>query len=170
MKRKTLIIEVKKVVLMRVTTSLYSVWKVSIFGVILVRIFPHSDWIRRDTEYLRIQSECGKMRSRITPNTDAFYTVFTQWFNDVMCTKNFYLFYCNPKEKDHIRRKINSKKIKIVYIWNQYYYCYFDLPKIRVGRARKTKNYVAFTLCIMLKNGQTCMKRLNIMKGSVAYK
>ena len=119
---------------------------------------------------LRIQSECGKMRSRITPNTDTFYTVFTQWFNDVMCPKKFYLFYCNPKEKDHIRRKINSKKIKIVYMWNQYYYCYSDLPKIRVGRARKTKNYVAFILCIMLKNGQTYMKRLNIMKGSVAYK
>ena len=27
-------------------------WKVSVFGVILVRIFPHSVWIRRDTEYL----------------------------------------------------------------------------------------------------------------------
>ena len=25
-------------------------WKVSVFRVILVRIFPHSDWIRRDTE------------------------------------------------------------------------------------------------------------------------
>ena len=22
----------------------------------------------------------------------------------------FFLFYCNPKEKDHIRRKVNSKK------------------------------------------------------------
>ena len=30
-----------------------------LFGVILVRIFPHSDWIRRD-----IQSECGKKRAR----------------------------------------------------------------------------------------------------------
>ena len=27
----------------------------------LARIFPHSDWIRRDTKY--IQSECGKIRS-----------------------------------------------------------------------------------------------------------
>ena len=25
-------------------------WKVSVFGVILVRIFPHSDWMRRDTD------------------------------------------------------------------------------------------------------------------------
>ena len=45
-------------------------WKVSVFAVILVRIFPHSDWIRRD---LRIQFECGKIRNRITPNTDTFY-------------------------------------------------------------------------------------------------
>ena len=47
--------------------------KVSIFGVIQVRIFPHSDWTRRDTES-DIQSECGKIRTRITPNTDVFYT------------------------------------------------------------------------------------------------
>ena len=36
---------------------------------------------RNQTEYgeirvsLRIQSECGKMRTRITPNTDTFYAV-----------------------------------------------------------------------------------------------
>ena len=34
-------------------------WKVPVFGVILVRIFPHLDWIR----------------TRITPNTDTFYAV-----------------------------------------------------------------------------------------------
>ena len=39
--------------------------KVSVFGVFLARIFPHSDWIRRDT--LRIQSARGKMRTRKTP-------------------------------------------------------------------------------------------------------
>ena len=48
-------------------------WKESIFGVILVHISPHSDWIRRDT--LRIRSEYGKMQTRITPNTDSFHTV-----------------------------------------------------------------------------------------------
>ena len=41
--------------------------------IFLVRIFPHLDWIQRDTEY--IQSECGKIRTRITPNTDTFYVV-----------------------------------------------------------------------------------------------
>ena len=40
-------------------------WKVPVFGVFLVRIFPHSDWIRRDTVSLRIQSDCGKIRTRI---------------------------------------------------------------------------------------------------------
>ena len=38
------------------------------------RIFPHSEWIRGDT---RFQSECEKMRTRITPNTYTFYAVTT---------------------------------------------------------------------------------------------
>ena len=42
----------------------------SVRGVILVRIFPYSDWIRRNSVSLRIQSECGKMRIRITPNNE----------------------------------------------------------------------------------------------------
>ena len=37
--------------------------------------FPHSDRIRRDRLSLRIQFECGKMRTRITPNTDTFHAV-----------------------------------------------------------------------------------------------
>ena len=31
---------------------IHTTWKESVFGVFLVRIFPHSDWMRRDTEYL----------------------------------------------------------------------------------------------------------------------
>ena len=37
--------------------------------------FPHLDWLRRDTS-LCIHSECQKMRTRITPNTDTFHAVF----------------------------------------------------------------------------------------------
>ena len=33
---------------------LLTAWRVSVFGVILVRIFPHSDWTRRDTQCLFI--------------------------------------------------------------------------------------------------------------------
>ena len=40
-------------------TMSYIAWKVSVFGVILVHIFPHLDWIR----------------TRITLNTDTFYAV-----------------------------------------------------------------------------------------------
>ena len=29
-------------------------WKVSVFGDFLVGIFPHSDWILRDTEYISV--------------------------------------------------------------------------------------------------------------------
>ena len=43
--------------------NLITAQKVSIFGVILVCIFPHSDWIRRDTEHLSVFSpnvgKCG---------------------------------------------------------------------------------------------------------------
>ena len=38
-------------------TLLCAVWKVSVFGVILVRIFSHLDW----------------MRTKITPNMETFY-------------------------------------------------------------------------------------------------
>ena len=67
----------------------------SIFGVILVRIFLHSDWIRKDTEYgvsLRIQSECEKMRTRITPITDTFHagntSVILEAQNHLIFSKN----------------------------------------------------------------------------------
>ena len=51
----------------------------SALGVKVVCIFLHSDWRRRDTEYLsvslRIQSKCEKVRTRITPNTNTSYAV-----------------------------------------------------------------------------------------------
>ena len=50
----------------------------------------------------------------------------------------FCVFCRNLKEKAHIKININSKKSN-VYIGNQYYY-YLGLPKIRIGRARTTKN------------------------------
>ena len=39
----------------------FTAWKVSVFGVILVRIFSNSDWIQ----------------TRVTPNMDTFYAVVT---------------------------------------------------------------------------------------------
>ena len=39
-----------------VNTCFSTVGKVSVFGVILVHIFPHSDWIQRDTPNLSVLS------------------------------------------------------------------------------------------------------------------
>ena len=60
------------------------------------RIFPHTDWRRRDTEYppysVRMRENAGKMRTGITPNTASFYAVcviktpFQKLYN-------FYLLY-----------------------------------------------------------------------------
>ena len=52
-------------------------WKVSVLGVILVLIFPHSDWIRRDTRYLSVFSpNAGKYGPELTPNLSTFDAVF----------------------------------------------------------------------------------------------
>ena len=60
-----------------------------VFGVILVRIFPTFSRLR--TEYgeilgissysVQMQETVRKMQTRITPNTDTFYAVFTITLN-----------------------------------------------------------------------------------------
>ena len=52
------------------------VWNASKYEVFLVRIFPHSDWIRRDTKYLSVFSlNAGKYGSGKTPYLDTFHAV-----------------------------------------------------------------------------------------------
>ena len=55
-----------------------TVWKVSVFRVFLVRIFPHLDWIRTDTPLISlcILPECGEIRTGKTPNTDTFHAAY----------------------------------------------------------------------------------------------
>ena len=50
----------------------------------------------------------------------------------------FSLFYYNLKGKDQNRRKTSTKKN--IYMWNQYYYHYFDVPKIRFSWAHTIEN------------------------------
>ena len=66
-----------KIVLTLLTHFSNTAWKVSVFGVILVRVFPHSNWVslRIQSKSFRIKSECGKIQTRITPNTGNF----SQW-------------------------------------------------------------------------------------------
>ena len=68
---------------MAVVVGLLSLPKVSVFGIILVRIFP--TFSRIWTEYgeilrifpypVQMRENAGKMRTRITPNTDSFYAL-----------------------------------------------------------------------------------------------
>ena len=63
-------------------------WKVWVFGVLLVRIFSHSDC----SVSPRVHYECGKVWTRITPNTETFYSwnlysfqvSFFEWLNKIL--------------------------------------------------------------------------------------
>ena len=44
------------ILMLTVCFKLVTAWKMSVFGVFLVCIFPDSDWIRKDTEYLSVYS------------------------------------------------------------------------------------------------------------------
>ena len=78
---------------------------------------------------------CAFMSIQVTYETDCISLLCDSTMSNApnFC---FYVFF-NLKEKDYIRRNINSKK-RNIYVWNQYYY-YFDLPKIRVSQAHTTK-------------------------------
>ena len=52
-------------------------WKVSVFFVFLVRIFPHSDWI---WEILSISMDSVRMREITDQKKLQIRTPFTQWF------------------------------------------------------------------------------------------
>ena len=66
----------------------------SVLGAVLVRIFLHLDWIRRDKKYLSVYlSECGKTSTRKTSNTDTFQ----QWSSQnklTMLDQYSLLFQC----------------------------------------------------------------------------
>ena len=55
----------------------------------LVRISPHSDWIRRDTKYLFVFSpNVGKCGPEITPHLDTFHAVlFLSYIAHILCIR-----------------------------------------------------------------------------------
>ena len=61
-----------------INSNTCTAWKVSKYEVISGPYFPVFNFMMQRLTYgvsLRIQSECGKMRKRITPNTDSFYAI-----------------------------------------------------------------------------------------------
>ena len=71
----------------------------SVFGVILVRIFPHSDWIR----------------TRITPNTNTFYPVIFRW-NASYLVKNLVFFHAITAKKP-LREKCPNMEFFLAHIF-----------------------------------------------------
>ena len=57
--------------------KIFTAWKVSVFGVFLVRIFLHSDWMPRDILYLSIFSLNA---SKYGPEKLQVWTLFTEYF------------------------------------------------------------------------------------------
>ena len=58
-----------------IMTNSSTAWKVSVFEVFLVLIFPHSDWIRRDTECLSV---FGQNAVKHGPEKLRIWILFTQ--------------------------------------------------------------------------------------------
>ena len=86
---------------------LCTAWKVFVFGVFLVRIFPHSDWIRRDTKYLSVFSpNVGKygpeklqlqIRTLSTQCWSDYWEIVDKGLSSdtsgsALCSNHFYLF------------------------------------------------------------------------------
>ena len=73
-------------------------------------IFPHSDWIRRDTQYLSVfcpnagkcQKNAEKMRTRITPNASTFYAVMnsTSFFIYILSYRSVCMWTYTPMAKN----------------------------------------------------------------------
>ena len=70
--------------------------------------------------YLRIQSKCGKMRTRLTPNTHSFYTVWHLTFS--------------PYARDTYTKEIYWGKRWISIVPPNYlrYWCSFYKPKSKI--------------------------------------
>ena len=77
--------------------------KSPVFGIILVHIFRHSVWVS-----LCIQSECGKIRTRITPNTDTFHAVNTKRIKWILVS-----FYSSWSQKKTMGFLMISGRIEI---------------------------------------------------------
>ena len=92
-------------------------WEVSIFEVFLVRIFPHSDWIQRDTEYLSVFSPNG---GKYGPKKLQSWTLFTQ------CLCRFFLLS-------------SSISLSKMYVFSHHFaFCF----RIRIGTKRSISWFV----------------------------
>ena len=65
----------------------FTTWKVSVFEVILVRIFPHSDWVRPDSIQMQENTDQNYSKNR------HIYAVFDLWIaTELEILKSFLYF------------------------------------------------------------------------------
>ena len=89
-------------------------WKVSVFWVFLVRIFPHSDWIRRDTEYLSVflslfSANAAKYGPENAVKTETIFQLkHLAWFSK---NYNYYTPTPSSSPKFKVSIKYNNSKI-----------------------------------------------------------
>ena len=72
----------------------------SVFGVILVSIFPHSDWIRRDTPYLSVF--CPNVE-KYGPEQLRIRSLFTQWMFTIKIYHSSFMYlqaHCSTSHSD----------------------------------------------------------------------
>ena len=94
-------------------------WKVSIFGVTLVRIFPHLDWIRIDTPYLVAFSpnagKCGPELLRGGPFLGSEFVFRAEYSTEHALTKVI----------DNVRQQGRRDMGYYYYYYYYYYYHYY---------------------------------------------
>ena len=90
-------------------TIIHTASKVPVFGVLLVCIFPHSDWIRRDTEYLSVLSPNAGKYGQGNSEYGQFSRSDTFFFSFSTSKTVLQLF---PTKKCHLIKflLLNSKK------------------------------------------------------------
>ena len=96
-----------------------TMWKMSVFGVFLVRIFPHSKWICRDAEYLSVFSpDAWQYAPGKTPNMDVFCAVhfivrFLKFFFRIICDalRNLEPFVQFKKREKHPWSSVAFNKV-----------------------------------------------------------
>ena len=107
-------------------------WKVSLFGVFLVRTFPHSDCIRRDTPYLSILGPNARIYE---PEKLRMRTLFTQWIKLALS------FYDQGPHSSVIL--MNSWYFNIAYnLFSWYFIHSLNLPLIK-NKANSRKRYIS---------------------------
>ena len=72
--------------------KVFTAGKVSVFGVFLVLISSHLDWMRRDTEYLSIFSLNAR---KYGPEKPLIQTLFTQWLLQICWWHSVLYWKCN---------------------------------------------------------------------------